>query len=84
MVLTQKIGNKKTGRPLSRPRKEKVMDIDKWKLTKEVRQEIETTGKCPHCDKAMMHINPPSFPKKQDLYCEPCHYTYPLGNYRDR
>ena len=59
------------------------MDVDKYKLTDEQKRDAEN-GKCPHCAGGMVHLNPPHFPKKQDMYCEPCHYTYPLGNYRDR
>jgi hypothetical protein len=59
------------------------MDVDKHKLTDAQKRDAEN-GKCPHCGGGMQHLNPPNFPKKQDMYCEPCHYTYPLGNYRDR
>lgn len=59
------------------------MDVDKYKLSPELKANAEQ-GVCPHCGKPMIHINPPHFPQKADFYCEPCHYTYPIGDYRDR
>lgn len=35
-------------------------------------------GKCPRCDGTMVHLKPPQFPNKAEMYCEPCHFSFPL------
>lgn len=59
------------------------MDVDKHKLSPELKAKADQ-GTCPHCDKAMMLLKPAQFPNKADFHCEPCWYSYPIGDYRDR
>ena len=48
-------------------------------LTKEQVDKMLQTGDCPFCHSKLNDLTPASSPKARELYCSPCHWSYPIG-----